>query len=895
MIPVRRILLACCAAALTARGAAPIITGIDLLDADTGALIQTLGNNDTLDLNALGQRALRIRANLSGSGSVHFQAGAIEYTANSAPYIMGGDWLPAPGSYTLTATPWEGADATGATGAPAAVNLTVVDALDHRMRTVHISSVVPNIPVQLRMLKHAFPFGSMTKPGIDVPGTYQDTFFSNFNFSVVGNDMKWYSQQPDWWSGSPHHTGYSTPGNYRYGNADNWLDFQEAQGIPVRGHTLLWGAGSPSMKDPDWVEAMDTSWPDPLAPTNALYWVEQRITSLVSRYAGRIDEWDFNNELWHGDWYRDTFGPAVTKQMADWAVAANPNIKLWFNEYGMLNNSNNAAAFRAYLQVLQGEDVQINGVGVQGHFGSAPDATTVKASLDILDDLGLPIKVTEFDCGSTNMTETQMADGLETVYRTAFEHQAVKGIIMWGFWEGNHWKPERALWKTDWTPTEQALRYRELVYDEWWSNADLLVDQNGKLQANLFAGDFEITINGQAFTNTIASGNGTLNFTYDGTNLIVHVPPSVALTAPGNGAAYISGPPVELTADASSENGAVAAVEFYADSQLLKVDSVAPYTAVWYDASPGSYALTALAIDAFGFSNISETVQISLVPGNGNLVDNPGFESGTTGWSGHGGHSIGTVPAPVYAGSSAGVAFDRNNTYDGLSQPLTGELIAGRTYVFACQVRIDTGSEEANIVLKTSYNTNSPTYKSVAKGLADHTGWSQLKGEYTFAPDPLRTVTEARIYIANVAVGTNIYVDDVFCAETTLATVDYDSDGMPDQWEETHFGSINAPNGGAFEDWDGDGVANRAELRSGTDPTDPISRLAIVSLQPGAGQMDVSWQSVAGKDYRILSSTNLLSNGWILEVEGIPAVGTETAATLDAQAGHQFIRIELDE
>ncbi len=892
MISLRRILLGCFAVALSASGVAPVVTGLDLLDADTGALIQTLENNDTLDLNAIGQRTFRVRANLSGSGSVRFQASGVEYIANSAPYIMGGDWLPVPGSHTLTGTPWSGADATGESGAPLSITLTVVDALSHRMRPIHISSTVSGVPVQIRMLRHAFPFGSMTKPGIELPGTYQDTFFSNFNYSVVGNDMKWYSQQPDWWSQSPHNTGYSKPGNYRYDNADTWLAFHEAQGIPVRGHTLFWGgdAATDHIKDPDWVKNLVLN-----DQPEALYWMEQRVSNIVSRYAGRIDEWDFINEMWHGDLYRETLGTSVTKQMADWAVAANPNIKLWFNEYGMLNNSNNAAAFRTYLQVLQGEGVQIDGVGVQGHFGSAPDAATVKASLDILEDLGLPIKVTEFDCGSTNMTETQMADGLETVYRTAFEHPAVEGIIMWGFWESNHWKPERALWKADWTPTEQAFRYRELVYDEWWFDADLLIDLNGELQANLFAGDFEITIDGKTFTNSIAAGNGTLNFTYDGTNLVVHIPPTVVLTAPANGEAAVSGPAIELSADAFTGNGQIARIDFYAGGQLLKTDAVAPYTAIWYDAPAGSHELTAVATDTYGFSNISEAVHISIASGNGNLIDNPGFEFGTASWSAHGGHSIGTVSSPVYAGSSAGVAFDRDHTYDGLSQTLTGELIAGRTYVFACQVRLDTGSEEANIVLKTSYNTNSPTYKTVAGGLADNTGWSQIKGEFTFVPDPLRTMTEARIYIANVAIGTNIFVDSVFCAETTLATVDYDMDGMPDQWEEAHFGSIDAANGGVFEDWDGDGVANRAEYRSGTVPTDPGSRLAIVSLQPNAGEMGVSWQSVSNMAYRIMTSSNLVSDSWSTLEEGVPASGAATSMQLDVLPDRRFIKVELDE
>lgn len=901
------------AAAFPVFGAAPAITGLDLVDADTGMLIAPLLNNDTLDLNELGQRVFWVRANVSGAGSVHFHAGGrIERTVNSAPYIMGGStngtngaWMPGPGSYTITATPWEGAGATGAQGEPVSVNLTVIDALDHRMRSVRIVSDVPHAKVYIRMLKHAFPFGSMTKEPADANDVqisqnatydeqmYRATFHSNFNCSVAGNAMKWYTQQPDWWSLSPHNTGYSTPGNHRYDQADNWIDYHESVGTPVRGHTILWGEIGPlketptnQMQDPNWVEALGT---------NALYWIEQRISNIVTRYAGRIDEWDFNNELWHGDWYRDTFGNGITKQMADWAIAANPEIKLWFNEYGMLNNTNNAAAFLAHLQTLQGEGVRMDGVGVQGHFGLAPDEWEVKASLDILDDLGLPIKITEFDCGWEGATEIQEADGLETVYRTAFEHPAVAGIIMWGFWEGNHWKPERALWNTDWTPTEQAHRYRALVFDEWWSEADLFADQNGELHVNLFAGDFEITVDGKVFTNSLSAGNGLDSFYYDGADLHYTEPPEVELTGPVNGNTYLSGPAVELAADASSGGDPASSVDFLVDGILLKTDSQPPFTAVLLDAAPGSHDLIAVARNSIGVATTSTVVGITIDPGNGNLVDNPGFESGITDWTGHGGHTIGTTASPVYAGSNAGRAYDRDNTYDGLSQHLTGELVAGRTYVFACQVRLSESNDTCRVSVKTSYNIDSPTYQTAASAQVSDSGWTRIQGEYTFNPDPARTVTDVLFYIAAVQPPVEIFVDDVFCAETTLAVVDYDMDGMPDQWEEAWFGGIDAVNGGAFDDWDNDGVRNRAEFRSGTDPTDPASRLAIVSARPNAGQMDVDWQSVSGKTYRVLTSTNLVAGGWTIVEEGIDATGTNTATSAGTTSANQFIRIELDE
>ena len=154
--------------------------------------------------------------------------------------------------------------------------------------------------------------------------------------------------------------------------------------------------------------------------------------------------------------------------MTDWALEENPDLKIYHNDYGILNNNTFAFSYKNLLKTIKSEGVPIDGIGVQGHFPAAPDAATVKASFDILDDFGVPIKITEFDCaiddgdgtpgdvdGTTYNTDPAIeaieADGLETVYRIAVEHHAVAGILMWGFWESEHWRPEGALYYPDWS------------------------------------------------------------------------------------------------------------------------------------------------------------------------------------------------------------------------------------------------------------------------------------------------------------------------------------------------------------------------------------------------------------------------------------------------------------
>jgi len=48
-------------------------------------------------------------------------------------------------------------------------------------------------------------------------------------------------------------------------------------------------------------------------------------------------------------------------------------------------------------------------------------------------DFGIPIWVTEYDSKTPDVNKR--AENLENLYRIAFSHPAVEGIIMWGFWQ----------------------------------------------------------------------------------------------------------------------------------------------------------------------------------------------------------------------------------------------------------------------------------------------------------------------------------------------------------------------------------------------------------------------------------------------------------------------------
>jgi hypothetical protein len=88
--------------------------------------------------------------------------------------------------------------------------------------------------------------------------------------------------------------------------------------------------------------------------------------------------------------------------------------------------------------------------------------------------------------------------------------------------------------------------------------------------------------------------------------------PTVAITSPTAGAAYVNGSNLSLSAEAASSGAAVTTVEFFDGSTSLGVDTAAPYTLLASGLTPGSHVLTAKATDANGITATSPPITISV-------------------------------------------------------------------------------------------------------------------------------------------------------------------------------------------------------------------------------------------------------------------------------------------
>jgi hypothetical protein len=136
-------LAACAVLAAPALSAQPAVVDFALYDADTDQQVRNLTPTDAVDLGEIGTSNIALVANTAGDvGSVRFAfssptGGTSNYrTENVAPYALGGDRngdfapvpeLGQPGQYTITATPYTGANGGGTAGQPLTLQLAVTD------------------------------------------------------------------------------------------------------------------------------------------------------------------------------------------------------------------------------------------------------------------------------------------------------------------------------------------------------------------------------------------------------------------------------------------------------------------------------------------------------------------------------------------------------------------------------------------------------------------------------------------------------------------------------------------------------------------------------------------------------------------------------------------------
>ena len=126
----------------------------------------------------------------------------------------------------------------------------------------------------------------------------------------------------------------------------------------------------------------------------------------------------------------------------------------------------------------------------------------IKARLDRLGSLGLPIKITELDFGDWQkgmyFGEEEQAKRYEMILRIAFSHPAVEGILLWGFWDGRHWVKNGGIVAMDGREKPAGKLIYDLWHKVWTTNGTFTADADGNVKFRGYPGKYKVTVNGKS-------------------------------------------------------------------------------------------------------------------------------------------------------------------------------------------------------------------------------------------------------------------------------------------------------------------------------------------------------------------------------------------------------------
>jgi endo-1,4-beta-xylanase len=184
---------------------------------------------------------------------------------------------------------------------------------------------------------------------------------------------------------------------YNWEPADKIVNFAQANGMKMRGHTLCWHNQVPS-----WLFVDGDGKP---SKEMLLKRLKDHITAVVSRYKGKIYAWDVVNEAIADDstkFLRDSNWSAICGEdfiakAFEYAHDADPNALLFYNDYNTEQPAKREKIYRLIKKMLEAK-VPVHGVGLQGHWSiNDPSRAELANSIEKFSSLGLQVQITELD------------------------------------------------------------------------------------------------------------------------------------------------------------------------------------------------------------------------------------------------------------------------------------------------------------------------------------------------------------------------------------------------------------------------------------------------------------------------------------------------------------------
>ena len=293
------------------------------------------------------------------------------------------------------------------------------------------------------------------KIGVAVPSTWTydvpnnpnssvaKAIHNNFNLCVAENEMKMDAVHPA-------QNTYSTDAGLAL------IRYARMKKMDVRGHTLVWHS-----QVPEWIskdgKSNDKNW----TRTQLLDILKDHVTNVVKKFGNNVIEWDVVNETLDDDqsivrtnpskyqlrresvWVK-VIGEDFIDSAFVYARRANPNIKLYLNDYGVEYGGAKTQALFNLARRLQQSNIPIDGVGLQCHLDAANfDSLGLDNTIRKYNAIGLNCILTEVDLGipSTSSYNLRLqAEAYRKITNIFLQNDNCPHMIIWGISDQYSWR-----------------------------------------------------------------------------------------------------------------------------------------------------------------------------------------------------------------------------------------------------------------------------------------------------------------------------------------------------------------------------------------------------------------------------------------------------------------------
>ena len=186
----------------------------------------------------------------------------------------------------------------------------------------------------------------------------------------------------------------SPSGGYVWTHADDVVAFAKEHNMQIHGHALVWHQSTPV-----WLEKFsgtDTEFEEA---------VKNYIVTVVQRYQENVVSWDVINEAFEdgsgelrNSVFRRRMGPDYIARLFKYAREADPEVLLFYNDYGTIWDADKRESMFAMVDDLQARGIPIDGIGLEMHITyTNPPLTNMIEVMEAVVQRGLKVHTSEMD------------------------------------------------------------------------------------------------------------------------------------------------------------------------------------------------------------------------------------------------------------------------------------------------------------------------------------------------------------------------------------------------------------------------------------------------------------------------------------------------------------------